>query len=183
MFIVFLGSVHDSRILQNTPLATRFNNGWRPFPRAILLGDSGYAVSDWLITPLTITHNVAEERFNRHHKRMRCIIVESCNGLLKERFRCLNFLHFEPKVAANIVKACVTLHNCVLSMRAEVLNMNIEDRNDAHQLLQPQVVHHKTQDAMNLFCILQYKHGYFNVPLLCLQSVCLIQISYTTVSY
>ena len=82
-------------------------------------------------------------------------VVESCNGLLKERFCCLKFLHFEPKVAANIVKACVTLHNCILSMRAEVLNMNVEDRNDAHQLLQPQAVNNP-QDARRNELILHF---------------------------
>lgn len=97
-------------------MATRFNNGWRPFPRAILLGDTGYAVSDWLITPLLITHNNAEEMFNSHHKRMRRLI-ENCNGLLKERFRCLKFLHFKPTAAALIVKACVTLHKNLILMK------------------------------------------------------------------
>ena len=48
------GSVADSRVLQKSALAEKLNSGWRPFPGAVLLGDSGYANSDWLITHLAV---------------------------------------------------------------------------------------------------------------------------------
>jgi hypothetical protein len=32
------GSVHDSRVLRNTSVYRRFENGWRPFPGAVILG-------------------------------------------------------------------------------------------------------------------------------------------------
>ena len=32
------GSAHDSRVLRNTSLSRDFENGWRPFPGAVLLG-------------------------------------------------------------------------------------------------------------------------------------------------
>lgn len=32
------GSVHDSRVLRTSSLADRFDEGWRPFPGAVLLG-------------------------------------------------------------------------------------------------------------------------------------------------
>lgn len=34
------GSVHDARVLKNRVLFQRMENGWRPFPDAILLTDS-----------------------------------------------------------------------------------------------------------------------------------------------
>lgn len=41
------GSMHDSRVLKKT-LAYKFQN-WRPFEGAVLLADSAYAASDWVI--------------------------------------------------------------------------------------------------------------------------------------
>ena len=36
------GSVHDARVFRNSAVARRLEGGWRPFPDAVLLGDSGY---------------------------------------------------------------------------------------------------------------------------------------------
>lgn len=35
------GSVHDARVFRNSVVAQRLEGGWRPFPGAVLLGDSG----------------------------------------------------------------------------------------------------------------------------------------------
>ena len=32
------GSVHDSRVLRNSAISQRFDNGWRAFPDAVILG-------------------------------------------------------------------------------------------------------------------------------------------------
>ena len=48
-----------------------------PFLKAIigLVGDSGYALSEWLIRPVGAPPaNEVEENFNKHHKRMRRLI-------------------------------------------------------------------------------------------------------------
>ena len=111
------GSVHDSRILRNSSLADSFN-AHLPFNNAIILGDSGYSLSNWLITPIAAPSNEAEVNFNVHHKRMRRLI-ECCNGVLKQRFRCLNFLHFKPNFAGEVVKACCVLHNLIITTRHE----------------------------------------------------------------
>lgn len=89
-----------------------------PIPNGIILGDSGYALSNWLITPISAPANQSEIEFNRHHKRMRRLI-ECCNGVLKERFRCLKNLHCSPKFAGEIVKACCVLHNLMIDVRSE----------------------------------------------------------------
>ena len=44
------GSVNDSRVLRNSPLFETFENGWKPFPDAVLLGDSDFPLLDWLMT-------------------------------------------------------------------------------------------------------------------------------------
>lgn len=55
------------------------NNFW-------LLGDSGYALQPWLLTPYWNPTNQFEERFNKRHKKCRSL-VERTIGLLKGRFR------------------------------------------------------------------------------------------------
>lgn len=82
------------------------------------LGDSGYQLRPWLLVPFDGNPEPAtpEFEFNQHHKHTRNLI-ERCNGLLKMRFRCLlkdRVLHYIPAKAAQIINACVVLHNiCV----------------------------------------------------------------------
>lgn len=58
------GSVSDARVLRRSSLARRFEEGWRPFPDAFLLGDSIYPLKDWLI-PMREHAPVDEEYFYR----------------------------------------------------------------------------------------------------------------------
>ncbi|CAG7826614.1 unnamed protein product, partial [Allacma fusca] len=105
------GATHDARVLRNTSLCQRFDDGWRPFPGAIILGDSGYGLSDWLIPPLfNNPTNDAERKFNRHHKQTRRLI-ECAYGIMKERFPCLNHLRLQPRKAGLVIIACAVLHN------------------------------------------------------------------------
>jgi len=80
------GSTHDSRVFRNSRLFERLNGGWRPFPGAYLLGDSGYPMREYLLTPIANPQNHAEQQFNRAHKKTRRII-ECAIGVLKETFR------------------------------------------------------------------------------------------------
>lgn len=116
------GSTHDaaiwsmSRIL--TVLQTQYaNNNNNNEAECWLLGDSGYPLQPWLLTP----HNGAEEntpegRYTRAHCRARNVI-ERCNGVLKMRFRCLlkhRVLHYCPVEAARIINSCCVLHNIMI---------------------------------------------------------------------
>lgn len=79
------------------------------------LGDSGYPLRSWLLTPLNGDYNpgTPEYNYNRGHKNTRAKI-ECCNGVLKNRFRCLlqyRTLHSSPARACKIINACVVLHN------------------------------------------------------------------------
>lgn len=116
------GSVHDSRVLRNSNLFERFESGWRPFPNAIILGDSGYPLTNWLITPVSVPRSDAESAYNVHHKRIRRLI-ENCIGILKQRFRCLRYLHLDPVNAGEVVKACCCLHNLILDYRSEHISL------------------------------------------------------------
>ena len=86
------------------------------------LGDSGYSLRPWLLTPLANPQGRAEEIYNERHKTIRSLI-ERCNGVLKMRFRCLlkhRFLHYHPTVCSKIINACALLHNMCIDANIEL---------------------------------------------------------------
>ena len=90
---------------------------------SLYLGDSGYTLRPWLMTPLTQADpDTPEERYKTCFKHTRSII-ERCNGLLKMRFRWLlkhRVLHYSLSVAGTIVNGCTILHNlCVQANLSE----------------------------------------------------------------
>ncbi|XP_033988432.1 putative nuclease HARBI1 [Trematomus bernacchii] len=109
-------SVHDARILKNSPIYAR---GTYPPPGYFILADGGYPCLQEplaLITPYKRpVRGMAEQRFNCHHSRGRAII-ERAFGVMKTRFRCifLETLEVHHKFVPKVVTACVILHNiCV----------------------------------------------------------------------
>ncbi|XP_041842231.1 protein ALP1-like isoform X1 [Melanotaenia boesemani] len=86
IFVGYPGSVHDSRVLKNSPLYTQHlypPNGF------IIIGDGGYPC---LSQPITLlppyrepVRSPVEARYNRHHSRPRAVI-ERAFGVLKSRF-------------------------------------------------------------------------------------------------
>ncbi|XP_072142270.1 putative nuclease HARBI1 [Dermacentor andersoni] len=112
------GSDHDAHVWRTTWLRHRFLEGHIAKAGERLLGDSGYPLEPWLLTPVTghPPMHTAEGKYNTAHAAMRSV-VERCNGLLKSRFRChqrYRALHYEPDHAANIVAACAVSHNLCL---------------------------------------------------------------------
>ncbi|XP_026090023.1 putative nuclease HARBI1 [Carassius auratus] len=106
------GSTHDSYILTNSMVgmrlqAGRVRDGW-------LLGDRGYPLKTWLLTPLTNPQTARERRYNNAHSRTRSV-VERAIGQLKCRWRCLDrtggMLLYRPDKVCRIVLACGVLHN------------------------------------------------------------------------
>uniref|UniRef100_A0A9J8BH65 Putative nuclease HARBI1 n=1 Tax=Cyprinus carpio carpio TaxID=630221 RepID=A0A9J8BH65_CYPCA len=93
------GSTHDSFILAHSSVGNRLRagairDGW-------LLGDSGYPLRRWLLTPFSNPQSAEEVRFNDTHTRARSV-VERAIGL-KCRWRCLDAsggrLLYQPKKA------------------------------------------------------------------------------------
>ncbi|CAC5362789.1 HARBI1 [Mytilus coruscus] len=115
------GSTHDSHIWNNFNLSMAFEsgritNGW-------LLGDSGYGLKPWLLTPISSPSNETERQYNRAHKSPRCV-VQRTFGLWKMRFRCLHIgLTLSPRRSINVILATAGLHNKCLD-RGISLNMN-----------------------------------------------------------
>ena len=91
----------------------------------IILGDSGYPLRRWLMTPVLNPKNRAEERYNGAHRVTRSTI-ERCNGILKRRFHCLHCeLRVSPATACRIIASCIILHN-----RAVDYNHPIEEERE-----------------------------------------------------
>jgi hypothetical protein len=109
------GSTNDSYIWSNCNLHEMFEAG--DFGNSLILGDSGFGLSRYLLTPVLNPSTEAEERYNSAHKRTRQVIERSF-GLAKQRFRCLHKsggqMMYSPEKCCRIVLACFILHNiCV----------------------------------------------------------------------
>ncbi|XP_008178491.1 putative nuclease HARBI1 [Acyrthosiphon pisum] len=113
------GSTHDSYIWRQSCVSTYMenlhSNGHSSY---FLLGDSGYPLRSWLLTPLSDpTPDSPDARYNNWLTSTRSTI-ERCNGILKMRFRCLlkhRVLHYHPERASKIIIACTILHNMCIN--------------------------------------------------------------------
>lgn len=103
------GSAHDSNIFDNSALKANLISG--TYGNSMLLGDGGYACTNYLLTPLTTTRSPAEKRYNDTQILMRNAI-ERAFGVLKRRFPSIFFgLQISlDSVLVLIVVVCV-LHN------------------------------------------------------------------------
>ncbi|XP_053381130.1 putative nuclease HARBI1 isoform X2 [Mercenaria mercenaria] len=99
------GSTHDSFILTNSNISNELeqrNNGW-------LLGDSGYALKNWLMTPFMHPVNVQQQR-----------CLDRSGG----------HLSYQPKKAVHIIGACFSLHNFATEKKMPVPNHDDDDNHD-----------------------------------------------------
>ncbi|KAK3748964.1 hypothetical protein QZH41_006850 [Actinostola sp. cb2023] len=111
------GSTHDSAVFNTSELQYHLENGggrdgW-------LLGDRGYALQPYLMTPFRPANVVTEpeKRYQSSHTKTRNTI-ERCFGLWKQRFRCVDVsggaMQFEPSRCCRIILAIAVLHNMCL---------------------------------------------------------------------
>ncbi|XP_064631610.1 putative nuclease HARBI1 [Lineus longissimus] len=117
------GSVHDSRIWKNSDVG-RFVT--KTLGDGHLLGDEGYGIAPWLMTPYGNPVQPHERTFNRIHKKERAVI-ERCFGQLKKRFPILlGQVRLRIPKVPSVVVACCVLHNA-----AKYLNDRDDDFIDA----------------------------------------------------
>ena len=106
------GSFHDSFILQSSGLHDRFERG--EFGDGWLLGDSGYALKSWLLTPILNPVGNREKSYNKKHKKTRSLI-ERAFGILKSRWRIIDHtggrLCYTPLKVCKLIYVCCILHN------------------------------------------------------------------------
>ncbi|KAK0171480.1 hypothetical protein PV327_011236 [Microctonus hyperodae] len=109
------GARHDAYIWSASAarrvMERAYNRGER---RTYLIGDSGYPLEPWLLTPLPRElEGTPRFRYNEALCSARNC-VERLFGVLKGTWRCLSrhrVLQYEPGFAGRIVNACAVLHN------------------------------------------------------------------------
>lgn len=109
------GSSHDSHIFNNSALKVRLENG--EFGDRVLLGDSGYPLKHYLMTPILNPRTPAEELYNRSHISTRSII-ERTFGIIKRRFPILTCgMRCQLRIAQRIIVAAAVIHNIAVLNR------------------------------------------------------------------
>ncbi|XP_072166060.1 putative nuclease HARBI1 [Diadema setosum] len=129
------GSTHDAFIWESCNVLEDFRMG--RMPAGWLLGDSGYPLQPWLLTPVANPNTQSERRFNSSLSRTR-VCVEQAFGLLKSRFRCLDLsggsLCYDPLRVCKITISCCVLHNICIARNIQppdnIVNM-VLDQDDA----------------------------------------------------
>ncbi|XP_018397713.1 PREDICTED: putative nuclease HARBI1 [Cyphomyrmex costatus] len=103
------GSCHDSHIFRNSALYTSLETG--RFGDNVLVGDSGYPVKPYLMTPLQQVRNNAEALYNESIVRTRNV-VERKYGVWKRRFPALAMgIRLKLDTVQAMVVATAVLHN------------------------------------------------------------------------
>ncbi|XP_061191607.1 putative nuclease HARBI1 [Saccostrea echinata] len=138
----FPGATHDAYILQSSSLPNLVSSledgGW-------LVGDSGYPLKEWLMTPLSNPRTGQEEKYNNAHCKTRNVI-ERAFGVLKARFRCLHktggALPYRPSKCTRIIECTMRLHNLAIETGIPLLEavdqedadgFQFEDRDNANR--------------------------------------------------
>jgi hypothetical protein len=126
VFVGFPGSVHDNRVLANSPLAQRagtlFTDG------GFLLADAGYAATRWVVPAFRESGLTPEQEvFNFAHSHCR-IVIERTFGVLKARWRILKGMDCDVQAATRIAFACCILHNhCLADGDGGYVDVEMED--------------------------------------------------------
>ena len=81
------GGHHDSFILNESTIHDNFERG--DYGEGWLLGDSGYGLKRWLMTPIATPVTNQQRKYNLSHRKTRCPIERSF-GALKSRWRIID---------------------------------------------------------------------------------------------
>ncbi|XP_060563710.1 putative nuclease HARBI1 [Ruditapes philippinarum] len=137
VFCGWPGSVHDSRILKNSPLMDKIEaDVSQVFPgNTHLLGDSAYALASWMMVPYKDCGNLNKDQktYNYIHSSTR-MCIERAFGALKGRFRRLKFIDLKDiSCIVHIVLSCCTLHQLCVQCREDLLDYITEGMAEADE--------------------------------------------------
>ena len=105
------GGTHDSFIFSVSEVKHYLEQNHTTIEHSLVIGDSGYALKPYLMTPYENPTTRQQIRFNTTHKTCRSSVERSIRQL-KRRFCCLKEgLRVQPEKACLIIVACVILHN------------------------------------------------------------------------
>ncbi|KAL3203874.1 hypothetical protein MRX96_041647 [Rhipicephalus microplus] len=110
------GSVHDSRIFDNSRLRVLYERNRVP---GVLLSNAGYECQPYLFIPFSEpgTTDAPKERYQKALIKTRNV-VERAFGMWKRRFPCLDMgMQHKAKNIVHIITACAALHNLACLLR------------------------------------------------------------------
>ena len=111
----FPWSVHDSRMWKLSQFGIHIENSFSPGDH--ILGDSGYMLRPYLLTPYRQPAPPVQSNYNYAHKRTR-VFIEQTFGRWKRRFHCLHGeIRMTPEKVCKIIIACAVLHNMAIIVR------------------------------------------------------------------
>lgn len=114
------GCTHDSYIFDNSNIKNRLEA--EEFHPGVLLGDAGYKLETYLLTPFRNPQTDEERFFNQAHIRTRNS-VERLFGVWKSRFPCLSFgLRTEINTTMSVIVACAVMNNICINNKDEIPN-------------------------------------------------------------
>jgi hypothetical protein len=118
------GSTHDSHIFHSSRVRHDFEIGI--YGKNVLVGDSGYSCTNYLITPLDEVETEAERLFQESQVRTRNPI-ERCLGVWKRRFPVLSIgIKLNIDRAESIIVATSVLHNICVNEQEDVPPIGVE---------------------------------------------------------
>ncbi|XP_039969607.1 putative nuclease HARBI1 [Bactrocera tryoni] len=128
----YAGSTHDSFVWNNSSLKAcleaAHQNGDQ---NSIYLGDSGYPLSPYLLTPFRHAESGTRESiFNKNHAKAKNV-VERTIGVLKCRFRCLlsdRKMRYDPAKVTSVINVCCALHSICKKIRIGDPEIAAEDK-------------------------------------------------------
>lgn len=143
IFIGYPGSVHDARVLRNSPL---FDTLAEKCGDNYILGDSAYPCLRHLLTPYKDTGRLTavEKNFNKRLSHCR-VIVEHTIGILKQKFRQLYHIKIRNiDTICHIIRACCVLHNLALEDDEDV---NVETTDNFVEQFEDILVDEENNDS------------------------------------
>lgn len=122
------GSSHDATIFEHSNLRRRLEQN--EFPSGLLLGDGGYPVRNYLLTPLLNPNTPAEQCYNDTHIRTRNII-ERYFGVVKRRFPVLSLgMRLALETIQDVIVATAVLHNVARDRNEEEPRVEVDAVDD-----------------------------------------------------
>ncbi|CAH3116126.1 unnamed protein product, partial [Pocillopora meandrina] len=108
------GSTHDSFMFRSSNLCSYIEENHHSLDDGILLGDSGYALRPFMMTPYINPSTPAQVAYNDAHCKTR-VIIEQTFGRWKRRFHVLHSeIRMAPEKVCIIIGACAVLHNIAI---------------------------------------------------------------------
>lgn len=102
------GSVHDARVWSNSSIRTILESN---DCGALIIGDEGYGISPWLMTPYKRPNGPHETNYNRIHTKER-VVIERAFGQIKRKFPILSGrIRIKTERIPTVVIACFVLYN------------------------------------------------------------------------